>query len=438
MMIRFFAALLLTLLFSGCQQAPQSSPQTTAEVGQQTPQAGTPTSTPLAHIARPDMGLVPNLNEFSRRMYLEVARAQKGNLAVSPLGSFTLLSLLYEGSAGTAKEAIADTTGFTPESLGQMTELVRTLEALPSLSTAQKIYIDDKARLRADYLEKVSALLTDAVQPVSFSRDPAAVTNSINAWVEDRTGGLIKNFLPQLPPDTVSVLVSCLHFKGQWVTEFRESETMPGEFTTPEGEKIWVSMMRMHKKDVSLFKMEGSKGLLLPFRDGTEMVLLLPEEGKTPDQLMSTLDLGALKRDLAVADEKTEVTIALPRFEFEVDTFALTQAWAAMGLGSLLSNPDLSPMLEAPVPVDLEIFHKTFVKVDEKGAEAAAATAVVQVKREVLRKPKTVSIHFDRPFLFALRDGQSGAIFMLGRVEQPELKELPGGNRSRKERRSRR
>lgn len=390
--------------------SPPPFPETAAPSPVGLVAATTPEGSPMKE------AIVTRLNDFSRRLYAQAAPAVPGNLAVSPLGSFVLLDLLYEGSAGAAHEEIARVTGFTPASLGEIATLLDTLKS-DQLSLAQRIFLDDKrARLVDAYLKKVGALLDEPVLVVPFSDPPRAVA-VINGWVEQRTKGLIKNFLPELPPLTVAVLASVLHYKGQWAHPFPKGATYPSSFAAPAG-PMKVSMMRLLSKELALIPLPRGQAVVLPHSDNTEMLLMLPDEGSTPDQFLE----GLKPEELRGVHPSGDVVVELPRFEFEVETFELTPAWKALGLRATTTGADMSPMLvmEPPVPIELIVYHKTYVKVNEEGTEAAAATAVVMIPKGApshREEPKV--IRFDRPFAFVLRDSKSGAVLMMGRVEQP-------------------
>lgn len=357
------------------------------------------------------------LNDFSTRLYGQVAPGMTGNLAVSPLGSFVLLDLLYEGSAGAAHEEIARVLGFSSQSLAEVGSLVKSLHS-ERLSLAQKIYLDQQAKLVPAYLQRVGPLLDEPVEVVEFGR-PEEAQALINAWVSERTKGLIQDFLPKLPPLTVSVLVSVLHYQGHWAHPFPKQATAPADFAAPSG-PMKVPMMRLQSQELAPFPVTHGQGVVLPHTDKTEMLLLLPDKDSSPDEVLAGLDF-AVGRDRR--PDGRSVVVELPRFQFEVPTFELTKAWAGLGLSATVSDADMSPMLilEPPAPIEMKVYHKTFVKVNEEGTEAAAATAVVMVPKGGRSEPEPpLLLRFDRPFAFVLRDSQSGAVLMLGRVEEPE------------------
>jgi serpin B len=420
--------LALTLSLSACTPtvAPPptvASPPTGGAVHPATPVPETLTPATLAATpTQPGVttAMAANLNSFSLKLYGEVAKEQKGNLAVSPLGSFILLQMLYEGSTGPAHDEMASVLGLSPTSLAEVGALVTELDALPSLALAQKIYLDKKAKLVEAYLQRVGPMLAEPVQVLPFADDPPAAVRIINDWVALRTKGLIKNFLSPLPPLTVSVLVSVLHFQGKWLYQFPKDATAPADFTLSDGNKLKVSMMRLQTKGITLFTVAGGRGVILPYTDDTEMVLTLPDAGTSADGLWSSViaaDYPGVKTTGALP-----VVVELPRFKFEVPTFQMTEHWKGAGLEQTVSNPDLTPMLvlEPPSPLELMVFHKTFIKVDEEGTEAAAATAVAITRKGGSVEPPPETIRFDRPFGFLLRHSKTGAILMLGRVERPD------------------
>ncbi len=373
----------------------------------------------------PPEAVIQGLNNFSIALYNDVAKNHHSNLAVSPLGSYILIAMLHTGAQGAAREAIEENLGIDDSSLQGVSALVSSLDAAPSLNIAQKIYLSFQTSIFPEYLSRVSPLLIDPTERVPFLEDPEKAVAIINEWVEEKTAGLIQDFLPKLPRQTLSVLVSVLHFKGQWAVKFDPRNTTAAHFTRSDGSKITVPMMRL-KTTLPLRQTETGTLVTLKYTDETECLLFLPNPGHSPESLLLDPESQELLTSAFLPPEK--IRLELPRFEFETDTFSLTKAWSNLGLAPLVSDPNLSGMLEftGKVPrLDLLVFHKTYVKVDEEGTEAAAATAVAVVARGAAAQPEPLLVRFDRPFLFLLRHSESKAIFMLGRVEQPEIWKSP-------------
>lgn len=387
---------LLLLTASGCKTSP----------------VATRTPLPATRLISASETPIPaeGLNKFSLALYQEVAREKPGNLAVSPLGSYILLGMLGAGAQGTALETI-QAAGIP--SIEPIAVLVQTLEAVPSLRLGQKIYLAMQAEISQPYLETVQPLLGEACENVPFQEDPRQATAMINGWVEAKTAGLIKNFLATLSSDTVCVLVSVLHFKGKWAIQFDPQATRAQEFTSADGQQLQVPMMQLKEQKLPVQKTSTGVLLALKYTDETECLLFLPNLGETPESVLPELPPGKLL-------ENKKVTLELPRFEFGTETFQLDPAWRAAGLGPVLGNCDLSTMLPKEKPLSLQVFHKTYVKFDEEGTEAAAATAVVATRSMTAVADPPLHLKFDRPFFFLLRHSASGAIFMLGRVDRPE------------------
>jgi serpin B len=408
-----FRKILATLALLGLVACGQ--PKAMATPGQTPPpgQASSPAATPPTAINAPTE-VIKGLNSFSYKLYQPVAKSLQGNLAVSPIGSYILLGLLHEGAVGPAKAEIEAVIGLPKDGLPAMAKLVSGLDERQSLALAQKIYIDSSVSLVPAFQAAVAPLLADPVQALSFSADAVAATKVINDWVEQKTSGFIKDFLPTLPAETSSVLVSALHFKGNWKSQFDKKATRPAEFHPTPTETLTVPMMV--QEDVRSVEVAGGTAVILPYEEDFDMLFLLPKPEQSLDDLAKRLDLTALPRQTRGG---AKVILELPRFEFTVPTFQLTDAWRETGLEQTVTRPDLSGMFEnAPDNLEIKVFHKTYIRVDEEGTEAAAATGAVVAITSVPAPPAVLT--FDRPFMFVLRHSGTGAVLMLGRVERPE------------------
>lgn len=366
--------------------------------------------------------LVGHLNEFSKSFFLKVAQEQHDNLAVSPLGSYILMALLHPGASGTTAEELAKVGNFSDTTLKDLGHLVELLDALPSVSMAHSIYLDKNIKLVNAYRQKVSRFFSKPVVVLDFRSDPAAATKIINDWVSKATQGLIQDFLPTLEPLTLSVLVSALHFKAQWLFPFPAKATHSARFLPSDGNPIPVAMMRLSGRSFQTFTLPQGKGLILPYTDKVEMVLLLPNDGLAPDKFFEQLNLRDLPAAASAEPSEKQMVVQVPRFEFKVPTFKLNKTWIGLGLKQTVDDPNLDRMLELPAksPLKMDIYHQTYIKVNEVGTEATAATAAVISFRGMVQQEE---VTFDRAFLFLIRHSDSGAILMLGRVEHPEIME---------------
>jgi len=240
---------------------------------------------------------------------------------------------------------------------------------------------------------------------------------TINNWVSEQTEGRIEDLIPQgaLDPLTVLVLTNAIYFNAAWAEPFEEKLTEEGTFHLLDGGEVTVPMMRQ-TKSFGYAEGEGYQAVELPY-DGWElsMVILLPQAGEF-ESFEGALDAGRVD---GIVDDLVhrQVALTMPKFEFE-SGFSLKDALAALGMPDAFTGAaDFSGMTGERDLFISEVLHKAFVSVDEAGTEAAAATAVVMTKMGMPEEPVEVSM--DRPFIFLIRDVETGAILFVGRVIDP-------------------
>jgi serpin B len=398
-------ALLLLCLDSGCKR--EDLPRT---VESSPPAVSVETPLPPVELSA---SLVRSINDFSMKLYLAVADDQEGNLALSPLGSYTLLTLLHEGSAGETREEIESAVGASqPKQLG---DLLKNLDERDSVVIDQRLFFQDKLKASDDYLAKIADISEDPVEYLPFKTAPSAATETINEWVAKTSSGLFEELLHPLNADTQALLLAFMHYEGQWVHPFPAGQT-EAEFFRAGDLMVVVPMMSVDTEKLATFPVKQGKGIALPYHNQLEMLLLLPEEGVTVDQFVSGFEL----QDLPKLEPTDSVRVQLPRFAFETSKPDLENAWKQIGLEKVLSEPDLSKMFEtAPDSLHLDVMQKTYIRVNEEGTEVTSASvSTAQTAAAEVDPPET--IRFDRPFFFILRHAPTGAVVMLGKVERPE------------------
>ncbi len=252
---------------------------------------------------------------------------------------------------------------------------------------------------------------------LDFATAPEESRVAINDWVSEQTEGKIEDLIPQglISSLTRLVLTNAIYFNAAWADPFEEESTEEGAFRLLDGSEVSVPMMRQTE---SFGYAEGGdyQAIELPY-DGHElsMVIVLPEEGEL-EAFEDSLDAERLDAILK-ARERRQVALTMPKFEFEAQ-FSLAQTLAALGMPQAFTpDADFSGMTGARDLFISEVVHKAFVSVDEAGTEAAAATAVVMVESAMPEEPVEMTV--DHPFLFLIRDIESGAILFVGRVVDP-------------------
>lgn len=295
-----------------------------------------------------------------------------------------------------------------------------------TVSVANALFGQKGYRFEPAYRELLATDFGAELRDVDFGAGPA-VRKEINDWVLAKTNDKIRDLIPEgLPtPDTRLALVNAVHFLAQWADPFPESATEDADFTGAGGTKTKVRMMRrtgtysyLDDGDVEVAKIwyRGNKA---------QMLIALPKSANGLAAVEKTLTSERVARwwnDM----RRQKVALGLPRFKFEAPT-DVTSHLKAMGMTDAFtpSKADFTGMLFVrgqPLYIGA-VLHKAFIAVDEKGTEAAAATAVMMRAGSAMQPEEPVPFVCDRPFLFFLRAG--GATLFMGRLAAPAPESAP-------------
>jgi len=211
------------------------------------------------------------------------------------------------------------------------------------------------------------------------------------------------------------VLTNAIYFNAAWANNFEKDLTQPAPFHLLDGSTVDVPMMQQTER-MGYAAGDGYQAVSLPY-DGREleMLVLLPDEGKFVafEGSLDTAEADSIIRSIV----PKQVALSLPRFKFESE-FSLGNALYDMGMPTAFTGlADFSGMTGNRDLSISQVIHKAFVAVDEAGTEAAAATAVIMRATAMPAAPMKVTV--DRPFIFLIRDIQTGSVIFVGRVVNP-------------------
>jgi len=374
--------------------------------------------------------LVDGNSAFAFDLYQSLSE-QDENLFYSPYSISVALAMTYAGARGETERQMADTLHFTlpqdrlhPAFNGLDIELASRGEGAEGkdekgfrLNIVNAIWGQEDYRFLAEFLDVLAENYGAGLRLLDFVNAPEESRVTINDWVSDQTEGRIEDLIPQGVIDALTrlVLTNAIYFNAAWLNPFSEDMTEDGTFHLLDGGEVIVPMMRQ-TESLGYAEGEGYQAVELLY-DGGElsMVILLPETGQFEafEGLLDADLVDTITKDL----EYRQVALTMPKFEFESD-FSLVDALAAMGMPIAFSAAaDFSGMTGTRDLAIAEILHKAFVSVDEAGTEAAAATAVVMKETAMPEEPVEVTV--DRPFVFLIRDIETGAILFVGRVVNP-------------------
>lgn len=351
-----------------------------------------------------------------------------GNQVFSP-GSITLaMAMTWAGARGETAAQLARPFGFDDSTHAGAAGLIHAYNQDGSpLAVANRLYGEQDFDLRAEFVALAQARYAAPFEGVDFRGDAEGAREHINRWVANRTHDRIEDLLTPgaVDGDTRLVLVNAAYFLGHWATPFMHEATRPEPFQATATDEFRVPMMnhRLHAQSATV---DGARILSLPYEgDRFAMVFVLPEERHGLAALERRIDAAQWERFMAALQVR-EAIVAIPRFEVALEpSLSLVASLQQMGVTHAFdpTRSDFTGMAE-PLPnvgplVVGNVLHQAFLRVDEAGTEAAAATAVIVSEAAAPAPEPIFFFRADEPFLFALRDQQSGMILFLGRVTDP-------------------
>ena len=369
--------------------------------------------------------LVDGNSAFAFDLY-QALRDREGNLFYSPYSISLALAMTYAGARGETEQQMAETLRFT---LAQE-RLHPALNALDLALTAQanqdfELNIANSLWGQADYaflaefLDTLAQNYGAGLRLLDFESAPEPSRQTINEWVSEQTEERIMDLIPQgaITPLTRLVLANAIYFDAEWVHPFAKDLTRDAPFYTLDGGQVSAPMMAMNDPAMlSYAQGAGYQAVELPYQ-GNEMSMLVvvPDAGQF-ESFEAALDAKQVDAILEQVESK-RVVLNMLKFTYE-SKIGLAGTLAGMGMPNAFGNADFSGMDGTHDFVISGVFHKAFVAVDEAGTEAAAATAVVVGLTSIAPEPDVV-LTVDRPFVFVIRDMESGTILFVGRVVNP-------------------
>lgn len=401
-------------------------------------QSPSPGASPVAlndHVSQ----LVAGNTSFALDLYHQLRELTDGNLVFSPYSVSVALAMAYVGASGETADQIASTLSF-PDDTGHTAGAFHTLtsdllergngdsdDGKRELRVAEAVWSEQSWVLSDSYIETIGKDFEREIHPVDFTGDPDEAREEINDWVAEKTNDRIETLVPDgvIDDHTRVVLASAIYFSNSWQFPFNADDTEDDTFHLLDGTTIDTAFM---SQDASIpyVKTGQAQVVELPYiADGFGMTIILPDEGQF-EMVEDRLDSDMLQ---TIVDglEPTDVQLSLPKFGFDVAE-SLVETLKSLGMIDAF-DPDAAEfgaMVEDGSSDELaisHILHEAFVTVDEAGTEAAGATAVVVGVTSAQPSEDQVTLQVNRPFLFAIRDSQTGTLLFLGRVIKPGVDE---------------
>ncbi len=359
---------------------------------------------------------------FGLRLFQSVSASETvPNVLVSPLSASMALGMTMNGAEGSTYDAMRSTLGFGTLAEAEINEAYKGLiaqllarDAKVTFKLANSIWYQQTLAVKQPFVAAARAFFDAQVTAMDFG-DPSA-PRTISAWAERETGGRIKELVKQIAPEEVMFLVNTVYIKAPWSQQFDPRSTRNGPFRRADGSTVNVPLM---SRDGSYRFVQNSDGIAveLPYGDSAfSMVLLAPPTGGSLAALEQKLTIGWWSSTISSL-RSGRVILTMPKFKFEFGK-KLNDQLGQLGMGIAFDRGRADFDRIADVGGERlyisRVEQKTYIDVDETGTEAAAATSV---GIGVTSLPP--SLTFDRPFLFALRERESGTLLFIGRVGDP-------------------
>lgn len=365
-------------------------------------------------------------NQFSFDLYQQLSK-QDGAVFFSPYSIHTILDLTAEGAKGqtlTGMQQVLHTTGnsscIRKDSRNNLQQFNKGDAAGDSIYTANSIWLQKELKLVPEFSTIATTYYAAGLRTADFKKDGEGSRKIINGWVEQQTRNRIQELIPAnvIGPSTRMVLVNAVWFKGSWVNPFSKTATRPDKFLT-NNDTITTPFMN-EVMPVNYMEDETAQLVELPYKSGKRsLLILLPAKGKEKE-FEQSFTLSKLESRTA-AMNRQKVYISLPKFKLE-SKFDLSSTLKNMGMGSAFSDGADFSGISAETSLKISnVLHKAFIEVDENGTEAAAATAVVMVLTTSAHpNPAPVkTFKANRPFIFILRDNETGIFLFMGKMSKP-------------------
>lgn len=446
--MKYFVLILLAgllstaLLMSSCSVLLQSSASVNPSETGQTSGAQEPLPTPPSegdlmadivpaayngNLEVPDPETALAVRRFADVLLLK-SLENSGNVMVSPASVFLALAMTMNGADSQTREEMIATLADARFSADDINLFSRSWINLlttaggeqTNISIANSIWFRQGFDADRAFLQANADYYQAGARELDFADEKSL--DIINDWVNYNTNGLIEKIIEQIQPTTVMYLINTVYFKADWQRPFLQALSRPSTFQAPDGEMQHDFMFS--DEPLLYFTVDGGRGMVLPYDNGRfAYIAVLPDAGNNPRSWLAEKEAGAIFTQIyqkAANAQLVSTSLSLPKYTAEFED-TLNNELIEMGMGSAFDGAiaDFS-LLNTGRRKGLyisEVRHKTYIAVDEKGTEAAAATSVAIDESATLTDQE---LRFDRPFFYAIIDMENGLPLFAGVLEKPE------------------
>lgn len=342
---------------------------------------------------------------------------ENSNVCLSPLSAQLAIAMTAEGAEGETQQQMYNTIGSDIcEEAKNIMARFNDNTCKSELNLANSIWINDKLSVKEEFINSNKTIFDAEVNTIPFDRH---ATKKINNWCSDNTKGKIKDVVDKVGADNMMFLINALYLKTKWWSKFDARNTKKQLFTTATGNVVDVDMMKQSLK-TQYYIDDVVQIATLPFEEGFEMVFVLPRYNKSIDDAI--MHLATHHKECTEEMELYKVDFSVPKFKTEYSVY-MRDILYAMGMEKpFCIDAEFGKISDIPLYID-NIIQKTYINIDENGAEAAAVT-VVDMRCGALppQAEKRATMTLDRPFIYAIRDRVTDTMIFIGTIGDPGKK----------------
>lgn len=364
----------------------------------------------------PESNILGNLTKFTSNLHQKLCK--KGSEFYSAYSISVALGMCLAGADNQTKNELKEVLKCPddiPTYYKNLLKITSDVNKNYTLTSANALWISDHLALRDEYKTCIKNSFQGELSNIDFTNEIESV-DLINQWADDKTNGKIKKIINEINKETMMILTNAIDFKGDWEKKFEKNMTYDAPFY---GER--TKLPTMHQTaEFKYYEGNQMKAIELPYvGQELSMIIMLPDENNT-NRIDNDFEncYQTITNSFDQNDQEL-VQLSLPKFKFE-SSYELNDVISDLGAGVAFTNSaDFSVMSDTRIKIS-KIIHKAFIKVDEKGSEAAAVTSVVMLKCcATLKTPNFKIFEANRPFVFCIKDNRTNEILFSGKFVKP-------------------
>lgn len=356
---------------------------------------------------------------------LKNSLSQQKNSLISPASIITALAMTANGANGKTLEEMEAVMGADIETLNKNFN-PRNFNG-DGVDTANSIWFKNANKndltLNDTFVNTVQDVYGAEWYGKKFDK---STVRDINRWVSQHTDGMINNMLSDIPPEAVIYLINTVMFDAEWEYPYNKNNVLENRtFTSESGKKQTVTMLASRTNSWMHFGLGKAEGIVRRYKNGYSFAAILPFEGVSINAALDSFTgSDFVKAVMPTALDPTCATglypidLYLPKFEFECK-LTLSDILKNMGMPTAFSSSDadfskMGTSYNGNIFIG-EVYHNTYIKLDELGTKAGAAT-VIEMAEESAAPIEVKKMEFNRPFIYVIFETESGTPLFIGTV----------------------